>query len=600
MTEENFKIPNTAGLDSEKQEPVQGSASVSIASNAVELARSRLSDSSNDIAVAEDQTNQEKSSPENTPLEPAVSPKYEFGISPPFSTKPASEKELRSSQDLRIALSDAGLFEAQEETNKRIEVLEKLDVIVSEWIRIVCRQKGYMTNGIHSKIFTFGSYRLGVHSAGADIDTLCVTSRVGDRRAFFVDLYKLLASNPQVTQLNPVPEAYVPVIKFVFDGIPIDLLFARLDLPSLPSDLQLSDDAYLRGLERACVLSLNGCRVTDAILRLVPNKEVFRTSLRCIKYWGKKRGVYGNVVGYLGGVAWAILTARVCQLYPNASSSTIITKFFQLWTVWDWPQPVYLTFVQDCGFGHTQWNPKVNPRDKLHLMPVITPVYPQMNSTYNVSSSTLNVMKTEFARGKEITDKIQKGLASWGNLFEERKFFEAYRVYMQIGVWGASESSHRAWVGWVESRLRILIGNLEQTEGVLYAHPYPEYFCNKDTDHKYYTSFFAGLVFEKRKRGDRRQIDLTEAVSNFTLGVLSFRGYTDDLGIRADYITRAKLPDYVKRKEAGPASMKQSNAIAYGGKPELVNIIGRNSTKRSRDRNATSAAKWTPKRQKVE
>lgn len=108
MTEENFKIPNTAGLDSEKQEPVQGSASVSIASNAVELARSRLSDSSNDIAVAEDQTNQEKSSPENTPLEPAVSPKYEFGISPPFSTKPASEKELRSSQDLRIALSDAG------------------------------------------------------------------------------------------------------------------------------------------------------------------------------------------------------------------------------------------------------------------------------------------------------------------------------------------------------------------------------------------------------------------------------------------------------------------------------------------------------------
>lgn len=60
--------------------------------------------------------------------------------------------------------------------------------------------------------------------------------------------------------------------------------------------------------------------------------------------------------------------------------------------------------------------------------------------------------------------------------------------------------------------------------------------------------------------------------------------------------------------------MKQSNAIAYGGKPELVNIIGRNSTKRSRglfrpllstlfifkDRNATSAAKWTPKRQKVE
>jgi hypothetical protein len=28
------------------------------------------------------------------------------------------------------------------------------------------------------------------------------------------------------------------------------------------------------------------------------------------------------------------------------------------------------------------WNPNLNPKDRLHLMPIITPAYPSMNSTY--------------------------------------------------------------------------------------------------------------------------------------------------------------------------------------------------------------------------
>ena len=45
------------------------------------------------------------------------------------------------------------------------------------------------------------------------------------------------------------------------------------------------------------------------------------------------------------------------------------------------------------------WDPRINPSDKYHLMPIITPAYPQQNSTFNVTHSTLAVMKEEFKRG---------------------------------------------------------------------------------------------------------------------------------------------------------------------------------------------------------
>ena len=43
---------------------------------------------------------------------------------------------------------------------------------------------------------------------------------------FFIILHDILAEKEEVSELQPVPDAHVPVMKFKFQGISIDLLYA--------------------------------------------------------------------------------------------------------------------------------------------------------------------------------------------------------------------------------------------------------------------------------------------------------------------------------------------------------------------------------------
>lgn len=74
--------------------------------------------------------------------------------------------------------------------------------------------------------------------------------------------------------------------------------------------------------------------------------------------------MYSNVLGFLGGVSWAMLTARVCQLYPNAAPSTLLQKFFLVYLKWQWPQPVLLKKPEDFGLGFPVWDPRFNVADR--------------------------------------------------------------------------------------------------------------------------------------------------------------------------------------------------------------------------------------------
>lgn len=77
--------------------------------------------------------------------------------------------------------------------------------LVTQWVRQVSRAKNLPPAAVESatgKIYTFGSFRLGIHTRGADIDTLCVAPRHVDRADFFSSFVEILRSNPDVTDLR--------------------------------------------------------------------------------------------------------------------------------------------------------------------------------------------------------------------------------------------------------------------------------------------------------------------------------------------------------------------------------------------------------------
>ncbi|KAJ1724484.1 polynucleotide adenylyltransferase [Coemansia erecta] len=398
-----------------------------------------------------------------------------LGVTYPIDVTPPTKEEELITDALLETLKGENQFDSEAESKNREIVLGKIDKLVKNFVYLASL-KHRMPEGLArtcgGKIFAFGSYRLGVHGAGADIDTLCVVPAHITRDDFFEIMAEQLKSRPEVSGMTAVPTAHVPVIKMVFGGIDIDLTFAALNQPTIPEDLELLDNKILRNLDEKTIRSVNGSRVTDEILRLVPNIPTFRLALRCIKLWAKRRAIYSNSIGFLGGVAWAMLVARTCQLYPNACAGTIVSRFFKVFLFWKWPSPVLLKTIEEGPMHLRVWNPKYYASDAAHKMPIITPAYPSMCATHNVSLSTRRIIGSELKRGVDIVDRIMKGEAQWSELFAKDEFFRNYKFYLQINVTSTDEDAFHGLCGFLESRLRVYLTSLEDVNLVVLVHPY--------------------------------------------------------------------------------------------------------------------------------
>ena len=178
------------------------------------------------------------------------------------------------------------------------------------------------------------------------------------------------------------------------------------------------------------------------------------------------RGIYGNIYGFPGGVAWAIMTAAVCQMYPQSPPGVILQNFFKYYAsrikLDGAPHdPIYLTKSMEVSadIGKKSWDKKNN---QFELWPVLTPCPPYMNSCYNIGKATLRTLSQEFKRGDEILNGEGSGEGvPWARLWDSNDFFLRYKVFLQVQVGAVDMESFNAWCGYVESKMRHLVTSLE-------------------------------------------------------------------------------------------------------------------------------------------
>jgi len=179
-------------------------------------------------------------------------------------------------------------------------------------------------------------------------------------------------------------------------------------------------------------------------------------------------------------------------------------------------------------------------------MPIITPANPQQNSTFNVTKSTLYQMKQEFKKYVDLTaDIVENKTKTWKDFFEKREFFSEHRLYVHVLITAKTTDSFRTWEGYMESKIRKLIAELEKTINIKYAVPLADKFTDPDCDLPN-SNFFLGLVTEKNSSDPTNQIiDLSRPVANFTFLVKTYPIFNiDEMDIKVSWHKRTQLPNF--------------------------------------------------------
>jgi len=414
-------------------------------------------------------------------------------------------------------------------------------------------------------IYTFGSYRLGAHKPGGDIDVLCVGPQHCTREAHFFGsdtscLETILRAHPDVKEVQPVPGAFIPVMRVDFDGIDLDIIFAPLPMAEMPDGIDWREDWMLRGVDERTANTLNGTRVTDAVLSLVPNRDGFHAALKLIKTWAENRGIYANKLGFLGGINCAILVAKICQWWPNAAAAKIVSRFFEMFSNWTWPRAVLLTRIDYSNtLGHKVWFHQGYHNPYWDVAPIITPVYPAFNSTHNVSLATREVMVEEFRRGKAVCDQIfGSECPDFGRLCEPFDFFSEFRKFLCVKISGKDAESFKRWQGWVVARLRLLVQSIQE---LMCVRPWPEELTpgpGEDEDGEEGPRCYLFLGVTKRKHPlfewspePSKQVALTQPVESWIGKLYEFSDYVEgrirNVSVSVNIVAAEKLPPWVAK-----------------------------------------------------
>lgn len=445
------------------------------------------------------------------------------------------------------------LYESDNESIKRQSVITKLKEIVNSYVRKIAeiKCKSLDEYRFEGDIYVFGSYRLGVHAPGSDIDVLFVAPEYIGFDDFFGSFLEKIKTYEDISDIDEVQSARVPVIKMKFSGIHIDLVFASIHYKLKEKFINLLDDEVLSYCDEKSVYSLNGSRVTDTILSLIKKEDEtsFKMALKTIKKWATSRGLYSNKLGYFGGINFAILVAKICMDNPGLTPQNLLEKFFKTYSEWNFDKDL-ITLI-DMKILQKERTFKFDSKDNFKIKPnyhmgIITPSYPPQNSSYNVGKSSRDIIIKELEFGSKIIELIKNNKLSWMSLFKNVSFFDLYTNYIQIDIVSTNEADFKKWIGYIESKLRKITKMIEDEKfKQIKLHPFPTEFTSiKIEPYTYVKSFFTGIKFIDPKKIDgnvTKDINLRNIIIAFMKEIDENRN-KQTMNLRIREVSKEEIP----------------------------------------------------------
>lgn len=416
--------------------------------------------------------------------------------------------------------------EPAEEYDRRQQALMFLRTACNNWIRAVYQEEFNLavSEDIGGALRTTGSYRYSAHSSGSDIDVVIIAPERMTMAHFTGRLPGMLRAHPQVTDMVVIAEARVPLVSMKIYGIDFDLSFGAIGRARVAQDIKLDDDRLLIGLTPQSTKAVNAVRVAEFLITSVPVVATFRQVLRFVKAWAKARGIYSFKIGFPSGIGWAVLCAKICQLYPNQNAAGAVFHFFSFYATWFKRAPtatqpngaIFLTekikpAVDLRAQGvERSWNPQENMKDSRALFPVLTPAYPYQDACDNVSMSTLGVLCDEFARANDVVRALKESTAAgckalaeqlaktletkravenecanpgeaaergkdvmkgasfgllWETLLQRYPFFASFTHFVRVTLQATNAKEFRPWVEIMETKIQSLWKEYRDNKG---------------------------------------------------------------------------------------------------------------------------------------
>ncbi|KAI9245572.1 Poly(A) polymerase central domain-containing protein [Sporodiniella umbellata] len=375
-------------------------------------------------------------------------------------------------------LKNKQIVESLDEQLKRKSVIELLQRILLNFQAVAAKEIEWKRGEIECLLSPFGSYGLGGYIRGADIDLVLVCPQVVTRKLFFSIFPHLLKQQPLVNRIECIQKANVPIIKCTVDNISIDISFVRLKAERITSQIDFLDDKLLQEIDETCAASMDGPRVNQFYKKQILHEhaKLFQTSLQCVKYWAKQRGIYNKPLGYLNGSSWTLLLIKTYLSIDNKQDLTITKMlyiFFNMWCQWPWQTPVMLeSYVPGINGTKVEYSSLSDFQNS--VMPIVSPCYPVCNVSPYVTKTTKKVIQLELERGREILTRDDPSDFIICKLFNPLNYFNRYQHFIVIITSSTVLNSHDIWTRKMATYIPKYLELIETEPDILFAQPMME------------------------------------------------------------------------------------------------------------------------------